>query len=248
MVGKIRSSPNPAGRSRTIGQRAGITTLFLVALLIVAPGGNGWADRIPIPSGSIMSVSIPGPSGAATVFIWDHFDRADAPIGTAVLGGPWSVNTGSWTVQSNVAGSSSVPNANASITVPGVLNGRVDVDLTFALLTASAGVELLDDGTNGLVVEYKKGLLLSEVRLYSRSGGTLTQLASAAVISSLSAALTVIVNANSVQVLWNSVSSFTYNLTPGLVALVKDAGSNRFGMWANSDAQARFNNFRFQSA
>jgi hypothetical protein len=223
-------SNSPLRRAFRLVRRAS-----LGASLVLAVGStNASAAVITIPPRTLTATTVTGPTGAPTVYVWDNFDRANGAIGTAIA--------------TNVARSTSVATGNATINVPNVVNGRIDVDLTFGA-TAQVGVDLDDDGSNNIMVLYRKSGATSQVRLYTwiGTGALPPPVATANVTSATAAALTVVANGSTVQVLWNGTQIITYTLTAAEIAALKNAGSNQVGLWAESDPTSRFDNFRFQS-
>lgn len=230
--------------------RAALATALrtFVVVVLVAPGAS--AASITIPPGTLTATSVTGTTGAPTVYIWDHFDRANGSIGSAVVGGIWGQSVGTWTISGNVARCTNTATGNATITVPGVVDARVDVDMTFGT-TAQAGLDFDDDGAglNNMMVLYRKTATISQVRLHTWIGNVAfpAPVATANVASATSASVTVIAVGSSVQVFWNGGLVISYTLNATEVAALKDAGSNQFGLWAESDSTSRFNNFRVQS-
>jgi hypothetical protein len=61
------------------------------------------------------------------------------------------------------------------------------------------------------------------------------------------ATLKVVINGNIIEVIWNNTPINTYGLSAAEIRALKDAGSNRFGLWAESDAHTHYDNLRFQT-
>ena len=225
---------------------ARIAILVFGSVLVDLPEAS--AAVITIPPRTLTATSVSGSAGAPTVYVWDNFDRANGAIGSAVVGGVWGQNIGSWTIQANQARATSIATGNVTISVPNVVNGRIDVDLTFGA-TAQAGVDFDDDGSNNMMVLYRKSGATSQVRLYTwiGTGALPPPVATANVTTATTAALAVVANGSTVQVLWNGTQIINYTLTATEIAALKNAGSNQVGLWAELDSTSRFDNFRFQS-
>ncbi len=234
---------------------------FALAPMLVFVGGAN-AAPVTTPPRSLMAITVPGGviPPAPTVYIWDNFVRPalpnNPPIGRAIVGGPWSQNIGTWSVVSSTQrlriGSATV-NGNVTIGISPVLNAQVDATFTFNA-ASNSGVVLNDDGAQRIIVLYRKttaGGGTYELRLYVwTTGGTLPAPVATATVSSLTAAsIKVIANGASVQAFWNGAATPTinYTLSAAQIAAVKNAGSNRFGLWSENDGGDRFDDFRVQS-
>jgi hypothetical protein len=187
------------------------------------------------------------------VYVWDRFNRINnSSLGSAVIGGSWQSNIGSWTISNNAAVTTANPNANVTINVPGILNGQLKTDFIFGA-TAEASLTFLDDGLNRMVLLYKKNAVTSQVGLYSLIGSVAAPGVLPAPVATFnfaptnSALLKVVINGNVIQVWRSAVLLITYGLKPGEIAKLKDPGSNRVGFWAESDSLTRFDTVRFQS-
>ena len=242
-----------ADRFRNIGRLA-LTGILVIGMVLCGFTVPANARKITIPLRTLSVFAVPGSPNVPTVYTWDHFNRGTSfTIGTAVVGGTWTVKNGSWSVASNRARSTVAANSNATINVPGIVNGQLEADLTFGT-SAEAGLSFLDDGINSMVVLYKKSGATSQVRLYSLLDfGSLTPgplpapVATFTVGASNSAALKINIIGNIIELWWNNSLIITYGLSLPEVAALKDPGSNRVGLWAQDDALSRFDNFRFQS-
>jgi hypothetical protein len=255
----LRTSP-AADRVFTIGRRAFkrfaayVAFAGLVAVTIWGIQTPAQARPIAIPPRTISVFYVAGSPNAPTVHLWDHFNRVNtSSLGRAVVGGNWTSTNSTWTIAANKAKTTATQNAKATLSFPGIVGGQLEADLTFGS-TAEAGLTLLDDGISNLVLLYKRGPGTSQVRLYSLldfgaqpPGPLPTPVATFDVTPTSAAALKVLINGNIIEVWWNNTSIITYGLSPAEISALKDAGHNRFGFWAESDALTRFDNLRLQT-
>jgi hypothetical protein len=243
-----------ADRFTTIGRLAIAGLLLTGTLTAVAGPTQAQTRAITIPSRTISVFYIPGSPNAPTVHVADHFSRfAASSLGRALIGGNWTATTGTWNIGASKAKTTAVINANASLTIAGIVNGQLEADLTLGS-TAEAGLTFLGDGISSMVLLYKKGAGVSQVRLYSLldfgaqpPGPLPAPVASFDVASTTTAAVKVLINGNVIDIWWNGTPIITYGLSPVEIAALKDAGSNRYGFWAESDAVSRFDNLRLQT-
>ena len=233
-----------ADRFRTIGH------LVIALVAINGFGTNALARNIPIPKRTLTTFQILAKPVVPKVYVWDHFNRPNAsPIGTAVVGGNWLGTPAGWTIATNQAAITALPNASATINVPGVLDGQLDADLSFGS-TAEAGLDFLDDGINTMFFLYKKSGATSQVRLYTRLSAIAippAPVAIATVNPTTAATVKVVINDATIKLSWNGTVIITYTMTVPEFAALRDPGSNGVGLRAESDALTRFDNFRFQS-
>ncbi len=250
----LRTSP-AADRFQTIGRLA-FTGLLCTGLLSAITGTTqAQARAITIPPKTINVFYIPGSPNAPTVHAADHFNRVNtSSLGRAVVGGNWTATTGTWIIAANKARTTATANASATLNVTGIVSGQFEADLTIGS-TAEAGLTFLGDGISNMVVLYKRVAGISQVRLYSLldfgaqpPGSLPTPVATFDVAPTTTAALKVVITGNIIEIVWNNTSIITYGLSPSEVTSLKDAGSNRFGLWAESDALSRFDNVRLQTA
>jgi hypothetical protein len=260
-IGGVNTAPRSFRRFRNLRYRT-LRIISLVVMQVLVFGAVANAAPISVPSRSLLAVSIPGGvvPPAPTVYVWDNFLRPplpnNPPIGTAIVGGAWSQNVGTWSVVSSTQRlriATATANGNATITAGAVLNAQVDATFTFNN-ASNSGVVLNDDGARRIIVLYRKttaGGGTYELRLYVwTAGGTLPAPVATATVTSLTAAsIKVIANGSSVQAFWNGAvaPTISYTLNAAQMAAVKDTGSNRFGVWSQSDGGDRFDNFRVQS-
>jgi hypothetical protein len=243
-----------ADRFKTIGRLA-LAGLFSTGLLSAVAGTTeAQARAIAVPPRTMSVFYVSSSPNAPTVHAADPFNRINtSSLGRAVVGGNWTATTGAWTIAANKATTTAAINANATLNTAGIVNGQLEADLTVGI-TAEAGLSFLGDGINNMVLLYKKGPAISQVRLYSLldfgaqpPGPLPAPVASFDVGSTNAAAVKVLINGNVIDVWWNGTPIITYGLSPDETAALKDGGSNRIGFWAESDALSRFDNLRLQT-
>jgi hypothetical protein len=246
--------------SRPIKRIASLTVLAVGLLGGLANGSS--AAPISTPPRSLMAITVPGAvvPPVPTVYVWDNFVRPalpnNPPIGTAIVGGAWTQNMGTWSVVTSTQKlriAAATVNGNVTIGLGSVLDAQVDATFTFNA-ASNSGVVLNDDGAQRIIVLYRKtttGGGIYQLRLYVwTSGATLPAPVATANVTSLTAAsIKVIANGSSIQAFWNGAGApvISYTLTAPEIAAVKNAGSNRFGVWSENDGGDRFDDFRVQS-
>jgi hypothetical protein len=230
--------------------RRWLGTVVRTSLVVALSASAATAAPVILPPSTITVFHIAGSTGAPHVRAWDSFNRTDGGLGSPIVGGVWGSRNGTWTIESNKAKSSSSVASTATVSLPTILNCRVDLDLTIGS-TAYAGLNLNDDGTNNIVVLYKKTGIVSELQLIVWIGGTgplPTPVASAPVSNGSTASLSVTLSGSDVTVLWNGVPAISYPLTAPESTAVRDSNSIGYGVWAQSDSTTRFDNFRVETS
>ena len=239
-----RVRPAKSRSRRWLGTACGTAVMLLL-------GGQGVGAAPVILPPSILNVfHIVGSTGAPRVRAWDNFNRSDAALGSPVVGGVWGTRNGMWVIDSKAAKSTNVASSTATLSLPTILNCRVDLDLSIGP-TAHAGLNLSDDGTSNILVLYKKTSTVSELELLVWIGGSgplPTPVATAPVATGSTATISVTLSGSDVTVLWNGVSTINYALTAQESTAVRDTNSIGYGVWAQSDAVSRFDNFRVETS
>jgi hypothetical protein len=230
--------------------RRWLGTATRTALVVLLSATGATAAPVVLPPSSITVFHITGSTGAPHVRAWDGFNRTDGGLGSAIVGGVWGSRNGTWTIESNRAKSSNAVASTATVSLPTILNCRIDLDLVLGS-TAYAGLDLSDDGTNSILVLYKRTSTVSELELLVLIGGSgpmPTPVATAPVAIGSAASISVTLSGSDVSVLWNGVPTINYRLTAPEVMAVRDSNSIGYGIWAQSDATTRFDNFRVETS
>lgn len=221
--------------------------------------GRAFAAGLFVSSEQITAQNLTGVSGAPTVYGWDNFDRVQNPLqGTASPGGTvWNAQIGTWLTNGTTARTStSNTNANMLMNAPTV-DASLVVTITPGTGTARPGVTFNDDGDDNMLLLYS-----------SSGGGTLTLstyfgptrvfLASVNGVGNPSSSFELRVTSigPTITVYVNGSIRMTQTLTGANLCKFKDTGPGcvsdgqanvGFGLWADTDTQSTFDDFRVES-
>jgi hypothetical protein len=180
---------------------------------------------------------------APTVLTWANFTGTTGTnLGGRALNGPgsWVADVGTWTIQTNQAGSSNAAISNLDVSV-GSQNASVLATLTIGA-SANAGLVANDNGTVALYALYSKAAG-GTITLYKYSGGATVLATATGVGTPTSGTLKVDSTTTTIKVSWNGTQIISYALTAAEATTFHSAGNNRFGLIADSDAVTRFDDF-----
>jgi hypothetical protein len=234
---------------------AAVATAALVSMLLV----RAFAAGLFVSTDQITAQNLEGLSGAPTVYGSDNFDRVQNPLqGTVSPGGLlWKPQIGTWLTNGTTARTStSNAKANVLMDLPTV-DASMVVTISPGTGTARPGVTFNDDGNDNMLL------------LYSASGGgTLTLSTYFGPTRVFVASTNGVGNPNSafelrvtsigptITVYVNGTLRMTQTLTGANLCKFKDTGPGcvsdgqpnvGFGLWADSDTQSTFDNFRVES-
>ena len=235
--------------------------LMLGAVLAMASMllGRAFAAGLFVSSDQIMAQNLSGLSGAPTVYGWDNFDRVQNPIqgSTSPSGMVWTAQIGTWLADGSTARTATAnANANVLMDVPSV-DASMVVTITPGNGTARPGVTFNDDGDDNMLLLYS-----------SSAGGTLTLSTYFGPTRVFVASTNGVGNPNStfelrvtsigptITVYVDGTLRMTQTLTGANLCKFKDTGSGcvsdgqpnvGFGLWADTDTNSTFDNFRVES-
>lgn len=106
------------------------------------------------------------------LFIYDSFDRANGPIGTADVGGPWTDPSGAWTVSSNQAKLSSASGFRVAV-ITATLEDEGDFTVTMVNVGTHGLCMRRDGGTNNFIGTRVSGGFLRLIRVTSGAATTI---------------------------------------------------------------------------
>ena len=221
----------------------GIVAATTVAITVSGGSVAGAKPIGPQASNVLTAFSMVASTGAPNVLTWANFTGANGTnLSGKALNGPgtWIVDTGSWTIQTNAAGSTNVALANMDTNV-GTQNASALATLTFGA-TANAGLVALDNGTTALYTLYSKAGG-GTMTLYKYAGGAVALASAAGIGTPASALVKLDAMTSTIKVSFAGAQVLSYTLTAAEVTSLKGAANNRFGMMANSDGTTRFDDF-----
>ncbi len=231
-----------------------------VAFLVAAAlAGRAMAAQLLVSGEQITSANVAGVSGAPTVYSWDDFNRVlNLLPGSVSPGGlVWKPQIGTWLLD-GASARTSTSNKDANVLMElSVLDASMVVTMNPIGNNARPGVTFNDDGSNNMLLLYS-----------SAGGGTLTLstyfgptrvfLASTSGVGAPGSSFEVRVTSNgpTITVFVNGTLRITQTLTGANLCKFKDTGTGctpdgqanvGFGIWADTDTQSTFDNFRVES-
>lgn len=225
--------------------RPGRIVATMVAAVLLGASVPAAAATFAVASGDVAAFVLNASPGTPTVQRWTPFTF---PNGTNLNGaalnpsGTWTVDAGTWTVNTNRAAVTSTANARIRTTAPSP-NAAVETVLTFPVTTRRAGVLLNGSGANYLAVEWRNVPgPAGQIRL-RRFAPTASTLASVSVGLPASATLRVESYSATINVYIDGTLVLSHTLSAANQTIFKAAGATRFGLYASSDANTRFDDF-----
>ncbi len=221
----------------------GIVAATTVAITVSGGSVAGAKPIGPQTSKVLTAFSMAASTGAPNVLTWANFTGANGTkLSGKVLngGGTWVVDGGTWTIQTNAAGSTNVALANMDTNV-GTQNASALATLTFGA-TANAGLVALDNGTTALFTLYSKAAG-GTMTLYKYAGGAVVLASVTGIGTPASALVKLDAVTSAIKVSFAGTQVLSYTLTAAEVTSLKGAANNRFGIWADSDSVTRFDDF-----
>ena len=210
----------------------------------VAGGSVAGANLIGPQTSKVLSAfSMAASTGAPNVLTWANFTGTNGTnLSGKTLngGGTWVVDGGTWTIQTNAAGSTNVALANIDTNV-GTQNASAIATLTFGA-TANAGLVALDNGTTALYTLYSKAAG-GTMTLLKYAGGAVVLATATGVGAPASALVKLDASTSTIKVSFAGTQVLTYTLTAAEITSLKGATNNRFGLMADADGTTRFDDF-----
>jgi hypothetical protein len=220
-----------------------VATVVAAILLVVSVPAS--AAMLTLSSQGIGTFVLNAGPGTPNVHRWTSFTASNGTnLNGAALNpsGTWTVDAGTWTVNANRAAVTSTANARIRTDAPGP-NAAVETVLTFPIATRRAGVILNGSGANYLAVEWRNPTATTgQIRL-RRFAPTASTLATVTVPLPATARLRVESFSNTIQVFVDGTLVLSHTLSAANVTLFKSATATRFGLYASSDANTRFDDF-----
>ena len=210
----------------------------------IAGGSVAGAQAIGPQTSKVLSAfSMAASTGAPNVLTWANFaGTTGTNLSGKTLngGGTWIVDGGTWTIQTNAAGSTNVALANMDTNV-GTQNASALATLTFGA-AANAGLVALDNGTTALYTLYSKAAG-GTMTLYKYAGGAVVLATATGIGTPASALVKLDASTSTIKVSFAGTQVLSYTLTAAEVTALKAAANNRFGLVADSDGTTRFDDF-----
>jgi hypothetical protein len=224
-----------------------------VAILVVAVVAV-FANRFVVASASnltfntgIVDANVDQGPNVPGVIALDEF-AVEGTLSVARAGGLWSQQGSIWNSTLNSVAALSPGPAVAYLTMPGVVDGILDVAID-TRASSRAGVFLRDDSTNGIVVLYRhvyQGNVPSELQFFVRTSGAplAIPIATVPVAAADKANLRVVISGSIVTVSWNGAVALSYELNRAQTAAVSGKGSTHWGLWVEQGESPRYSHFR----
>ncbi len=227
-----------------------VLTATIVAVMTASIGTTAaWAATIGGLTNSTLSAwQMPAGLVAPTVVSWSGFPfRNNTNLDGAALegGGTWIAQFGTWKATSNAATSNKAAYSNLTTDV-GTVNAAVvaTIDLTG---NSSSGLVAMSNGASFVFAEYDKSSG-GQIRLFKYVSGAVTQLALVTGLGKPALGVMQLdATTNTVKVSWNGAVVLSYALTAVELVTFKSPTYTRFGLLANNDPAARFDDIHFDT-
>lgn len=218
--------------------------VLLVVAALAVPAQVAAKSLGSVTSTSLGAWVLAGGTTVPTVVAWTPFTGAN---GTSLPGqtlngtGTWASDSGTWTISSNRAGTTSAGLGNLDIHA-GTQNATVVVTLIIGA-SANAGVVALRNNSNVALFATYSLASGGTIQLNKFNGSTSNLSTVTGVGTPSTAEFKLDATTNTIKISFNGTQVMSYALSAGDITALKAAANDRFGIFADNDAVTRFDDF-----